>query len=139
MDPSVPILHVEDDPIDILNLRRAFSRCGIANPVRAAVNGEEALALLRGTRGEARSRPGLILLDLSMPAMGGLDFLRRAKADTELRQIPVVVLTASNHESDRRLAYELGASGYVVKPMDFDEFVRAVQVVERYWSLCELP
>ena len=138
MDPSAPILHVEDDPIDILNLQRAFARCRIANPLRGVSNGEEALALLRGTGGEARLRPALILLDLSMPAMGGLDFLRRTKADPGLRQIPIVVLTASRHASDLRLAYELGASGYVVKPIDFEGFVRAVQVVERYWALCEL-
>jgi CheY-like chemotaxis protein len=138
MDRSASILQVDDDPIDVLNLRRAFSRCGVANPLRTAPTGEDALALLRGERGGAGLRPGIILLDLSMPGMGGLAFLRNVKADPELRRIPIIVLTASSHDSDKSLAYELGAAGYVVKPIDFDEFVRAVHLVERYWTLCEL-
>lgn len=137
MDRSASILHVEDDPIDVTNLQRAFSRCGIARPLRATANGEEALFLLRG--GELPFRPGIILLDLSMPVMGGLEFLREIKSDPELRQIPIVILTASRHESDLRLAYELGAAGYVVKPIGFDGFVEAVGIVERYWALCETP
>ena len=138
MDRSAPILHVEDDPIDVSNVQRAFSRCGIGNPLRPARSGEEALDVLRGKQGDPELRPGIILLDLSMPGMDGLEFLQRAKADPELRRIPVVVLTASNHDTDRRRAYELGAAGYVVKPIDFEAFVRAVQVVERYWALCAL-
>jgi hypothetical protein len=74
-----------------------------------------------------------------MPLMGGLEFLREVKADPAVRHIPVVVLTASRGESDLREAYELGAAGYVVKPLDFDAFVRAVSTVERYWTLCETP
>ena len=137
MEKNALILHVEDDPIDVANLARAFSRRGIPNPIRCASNGEEALAVLRGRGAEARLRPGLILLDLGMPLMSGLEFLREAKSDPELRRIPIVILTASRHESDLRLAYELGAAGYVVKPIEFDEFIRAVGTVERYWALCE--
>ena len=137
MDRSASILHVEDDPIDVANLQRACSRCGITNPLRTASSGEKALALLRGAHGEDPLRPGLILLDLNLPGMGGLGLLRTIKTDPRLRAIPVVVLTSSRHDSDRCLAYELGASGYVVKPIDFEEFVRAVQIVERYWNLCE--
>lgn len=136
MDSSAWILHVEDDEIDAESLRRAFSRCSIANPLRTARSAEQALSWVREGRGEAAA-PGLILLDLNMPGVGGLAFLRELKADPELRCIPVVVLTGSNHEADRRLAYESGAAGYVVKPIDPEEFVRAVQVVERYWALCE--
>ena len=137
MKGSAPILHVEDDPIDVVNLERAFSRGGITHPIRRASNGEEALALLRGAGGDPGLRPGLILLDLSMPLMGGLELLRELKLDSRLRRIPVVILTASRHESDLQHAYELGAAGYVVKPLDFDEFVRAIGTVERYWVLCE--
>jgi CheY-like chemotaxis protein len=137
LDLSAPILHVEDDPIDVENLRRAFARCRIANPLHAVASGVEAMALLRAQG--AAPRPGLILLDLSMPAQGGLEFLREIKSDTALRSIPVIVVTASRHARDRREAYELGAAGYVVKPFDFESFVSAVQTVERYWALCESP
>jgi len=137
MKERAPILHVEDDPIDVVNLERAFARGGITHAIRRASNGEEALALLRGAAGDPGLRPGLILLDLSMPLMGGLELLRELKLDSRLRRIPVVILTASRHESDLRHAYELGAAGYVVKPLDFDEFVRAIGTVERYWALCE--
>lgn len=139
MDPGALILHVEDDPIDVGNVRRALSRCGVANPLRAAQNGAEALALLRGGEREAGVRPGLILLDLGMPVVGGLDFLGQLKAEPELRSIPVVVLSASCHDEDLREAYALGAAGYVVKPMDFEGFVHAIATVERYWALCAIP
>jgi CheY-like chemotaxis protein len=135
----MPILHVEDDPVDVGNLRRAFSRCGIANPLRAAATGAEALAILRARSGETGPRPGLILLDLSMPDRGGLDLLQELKSDPDLRAIPVIVVTASQHARDRRGAYELGAAGYVVKPIEFERFVLAVQTLGRYWELCELP
>src|SRR5262245_5118018 len=138
MDASAVILHVEDDPIDVGNLRRAFSRCGVANPVRAVASAAEALALLRGAGG-AQLRPGIILLDLGMPGIGGLGLLRELKSDPALRGIPVVVLTASRHERDLEAAYELGVAGYVVKPIDFDGFVRAVAAVQQYWALCEIP
>jgi hypothetical protein len=74
-----------------------------------------------------------------MPVMSGLEFLREVKSDPALRKIPIVVLTASNHESDRRQAYERGAAGYIVKPIDLERFVKAVSVIERYWALCEVP
>ena len=139
MDRSTPILHVEDDPVDVGNLRRAFRRCGIVNPLSAVASGTEALALLRSHPAAAGTRPGLILLDLSMPDRGGLEVLQELKSDPELRAIPVIVVTASQHARDRRDAYELGAAGYVVKPIEFECFVRAVQTVERYWALCESP
>ena len=140
MDRNVPILHVEDDPVDVGNLQRACAREGVRNPLWAVGNGEEALALLRGEGPRAREpRPGLILLDLSMPVMGGLEFLRAVKSDPELRRIPTVVLTTSNHEADRRNAYELGAAGYLVKPIEFDRFAEVVAAIERYWTLCEAP
>ena len=140
MNRSVPILHVEDDPVDVGNLRRACARLGVRNPVWAVGNGEQALDLLRGKGPHAgEPRPGLILLDLSMPVMSGLEFLRAVKSDPELRVIPAVVLTASNHQADRRNAYELGAAGYLVKPIEFDRFAEVVAAIERYWALCEVP
>jgi len=139
MDENALILQVEDDPIDVGNLRRAFSRCGIANPLRSVASAADALALLRGTPGGARVRPAIILLDIALPGTGGLDLLREIKSDPGLRGIPVVVLSASRHDRDLETAYQLGVAGYVVKPMDFEGFVRAVAAVERYWALCELP
>ena len=140
MDRNVPILHVEDDPVDVANLQRAWARLGIRNPLRPVPNGGEALDLLRGKDSDEREpRPGLILLDLSMPVMGGLEFLREVKSDPALRTIPTIVLTASNQERERRQAYELGAAGYVVKSIDLDRFVEAVGAIERYWALCEVP
>ena len=139
MDRSTPILHVEDDPVDAGNLRRAFSRCGILNPLRAVASRADALALLRDRSAETGPRPGLILLDLSMPDGSGLDLLRELKSDPELRAIPVIVVTASEHARDRRSAYELGAAGYVVKPIEFERFVGAVRTLGQYWALCESP
>ena len=140
MDRNTPILHVEDDPVDIGNLQRACARLGVRNPLWAVGNGEQALDLLRGKGPHAgEPRPGLILLDLSMPVMSGLEFLKAVKSDPELRVIPIVVLTASNHEGDRRNAYELGAAGYLVKPIEFDRFAEVVAAVERYWARCEVP
>jgi CheY-like chemotaxis protein len=139
MRANAVILHVEDDPFDEGNLQRALALCGVVHTVRVAASGAEALALLRGAGGTARLWPGIILLDLGMPAQGGLELLRQVKAEPALRSIPVVVLSASRHERDVRAAYELGAAGYVVKPMDFDGFVRAAEVLARYWKLCETP
>jgi CheY-like chemotaxis protein len=139
MRASALILHVEDDPIDVGNLRRAFSRCGIANPLRAVPSAAGALTLLRDGPEDARLRPSIILLDLGLPEVGGLELLRELKADPTLRSIPVVVFSASRHDRDLETAYRLGAAGYVVKPMDFEGFVRAVGTVERYWTLCEIP
>jgi CheY-like chemotaxis protein len=140
MHASAEILLVEDDPIDVENFRRALALCGGVNPVRAVGNGAEALAFLCGEGGDAApARPGIIVLDLSMPVLEGLDFLRRLKSAPELRPIPVVVLSASRRDRDLRAAYALGVAGYVVKPMDFNGFVRAVAAVERYWALCETP
>jgi CheY-like chemotaxis protein len=139
MQASSLILHVEDDPIDVGNLKRAFARCGIGNPVRSVRTPQEALNLLRGGIGGARVQPALILLDLGLPGMGGLELLRELKADRVLRRIPVVAFSASRNEVDLESAYDLGVAGYVVKPMDFEGFVRAIAAVERYWALCEIP
>ena len=135
MEKRASILHVEDDLVDVTNLQRAFARRGIANPLRAACNGEVALRLLRAAD-DTRIRPALILLDLGMPVMGGLELLEELKNDAALRAIPAVVLTASSREEEVSSAYELGAAGYVVKPIAFDDLVAAVDLVVRYWTLC---
>jgi CheY-like chemotaxis protein len=137
MSQDAPILLVEDDPVDVLTVRRAFKAAGIPNPLLIAGNGREALELLRGGRSEERRRPrpGIVLLDLNLPRMNGFEFLAQLKEDRNLRRIPVVVLTTSDQASDIRQSYDLGAVGYVVKPIDFAEFVDAVERIGRYWSV----
>ena len=137
MDANAPILCVEDDPLDVENLRRSFALVGIANPLVTARNGQEALDLLRTEAGTGLLLPGLILLDLGMPIMGGLELLEALKSDARLRGIPVVVLSAANRDVERRQAYQLGAAGYVVKPIGFEAFATAVERIARYWALCE--
>ena len=138
MEASRIILHVEDDPVDAGNLERAFARRGIGNPILCVPNGERALAFLRQAGCDQVRRLGIILLDLGMPVMGGLELLEQVKRDPQLRRIPVVVLTASNRDDERRRAYDLGVAGYVVKPIEFDAFAEVVDVIRRYWTVCEL-
>jgi CheY-like chemotaxis protein len=142
MKHGAPVLLVEDDEVDIMTVRRAFSRGGVANPLHVARNGEEALAFLRNLPpfGDpaAHPMPGIILLDINMPIMSGTEFLRELKADPALRAIPVIVLTTSVEERDRMESFRLGVAGYIVKPVGFDEFVRAITVIRDYWYLNEL-
>lgn len=136
MHRNVPILLVEDDEVDVENVVRAFEATGITNPLTVAQNGEDALALLKGTG--AGRRPGLILLDINMPVMNGFEFLAVLKQDPLLRAIPVVVLTTSQEESDRNRSFQLSVAGYMIKPVEFSDFVDVVRTIDRYWSLSEL-
>ena len=142
MNRDIPILLVEDDIVDVRTVQRAFREHNFANPLHVVSHGREALAFLRHEDGYAATetpRPGLILLDLNMPVMNGMEFLEEVKADAALKTIPIIVLTTSREESDRVDSYEFSVAGYVVKPVDFFEFVEAVKVIDLYWSLCELP
>jgi len=136
MRDARPVLLVEDDTIDAMTVRRAFRDLKLANPLAHAVNGEEALAYLRN---ETNSRPCLILLDLNMPKMNGIEFLEIAKVDQALRRIPVVVLTTSSEERDVVDSFRLSVAGYVIKPVDYHNFVDAVRTINLYWTLSELP
>ena len=135
------ILLVEDDEVDVMNVRRAFKKGHITNPLYVAGNGIEALAILRD-----REHPDtfplerrLILLDLNMPKMNGIEFLTELRADLHLRQIPVVVLTTSNEDRDRVSAYNLNVAGYLLKPVTFSTFVETMTTLNQYWALCEMP
>jgi CheY-like chemotaxis protein len=135
------ILLVEDDEVDIMTVQRAFKKGNIANPLYLAGNGIEALALLRGNPGEPALIPPerrLILLDLNMPKMNGLEFLRELRSDPAIRHIPVVVLTTSNEERDRVDAYHLNVAGYILKPVTFSVFVELMITLDKYWTLCEM-
>ena len=136
-DGRINILLVEDDELDVLNLRRALSPHTAVNPIMHAPDGVAALAMLRGER-VPRKRL-VIVVDLRMPRMNGLEFLEALRSDRELAQIPVVVLTTSADERDRAEAYRLGAAGYMVKPVDPAEFKSCVKSFAEYWTRMELP
>jgi len=140
---SEPVLLVEDDLLDVKSVRRAFKLNGVANPLHVASNGEEALEYLRSRVNESSegepSFPRLILLDINMPVMNGLEFLVAYKSDEAFRHIPAVVLTTSTEEHDRLESYRNGIAGYIVKPVDFDAFREAIRRFDRYWAICEMP
>lgn len=130
------ILLVEDDMIDAMTVKRALKELNVVNPIDTVENGEEALAYLRDGKNEL---PGIILLDLNMPRMNGIEFLSIAKKDNQLKQIPVIVLTTSLDEIDRIDTFSLGIAGYMVKPVDYMQFVEVVKAIKLYWSISELP
>ena len=131
------ILLVEDDDIDVMNVRRAFQRNNITNQIHVAANGLEALQMLRS--GQIPPDRRLILLDLNMPKMNGIEFLRELRADPQLAPVPVVVLTTSNDERDKIDAYNLNVAGYLLKPVTFANFVDLMSALNKYWTLVELP
>jgi CheY-like chemotaxis protein len=131
------ILLVEDDEVDVLNVRRAFQKNHITNPLFHASNGLEALEQLRGKTIPRDRR--IVLLDLNMPKMNGIEFLQELRRDPELRVTPVVVLTTSNDERDRIEAYNLNVAGYLLKPVTFSNFCDVMTALNKYWALVELP
>lgn len=127
-----PILLVEDNPLDIDLTRRAFKKQNLTNPLNIARDGEEAISWL--SRWEAgEPLPLIILMDLKLPKIGGLEVLRRYKEQPEIRKIPIVVLTSSSQDTDITTAYEYGANSYIVKPVDFEKFVEVATEIEMYW------
>ncbi len=131
------ILLVEDDEVDVMNVRRAFKRNNISNPLWVAGNGVEALEMLRSGAIPAERR--LILLDLNMPKMNGIEFLRALRADPDLVSTSVVVLTTSNDDRDKVGAFNLNVAGYLLKPVTFLSFVELMAALNKYWRLVELP
>lgn len=136
----VNILLVEDDEVDIMNVKRAFKKNNINNPIQVARNGLEALDVLRGKDSSSHlPNPKIILLDINMPKMGGIEFLKEIRKHPELRSLSVFVMTTSNEESDKIAAYDLNVAGYILKPLSFEGFSSAVAVLNHYWHLCEMP
>jgi len=135
------ILLVEDDSVDVMNVQRAFVKNNITNPLHIAFNGVEALNMLRGSNGKPKINPTprIILLDINMPKMNGLEFLRELRNDEELKSLSVFVMTTSNDDQDKIEAYNLNVAGYILKPLSFEKFVNAVAVLNSYWKLCEQP
>lgn len=136
MKTKKPILLVEDDTVDQLTVKRALKDSKVTNELFIVNNGEDGLAFLRT---EDNQEPGIILLDLNMPRMNGLEFLKVVKKDDSLNQIPVVVLTTSNEESDKLESFKLGIAGYMTKPVDYMQFVEVVKTINGYWTLSEFP
>lgn len=130
------ILLVEDDDVDAMTVRRALKDINVTNRLDIAKNGEDALEFLRNPENEA---PGIIMLDLNMPRMNGIEFLQVAKKDDRLKRIPVVVLTTSKEEQDKVNSFDLGVAGYMIKPVDYLQFVEVVKAIDLYWTLSEVP
>jgi CheY-like chemotaxis protein len=140
-EKQTSLLLVDDDEVDVMTVKRAFKKNNITNPLYIASNGLEALAMLRGKEMPKLlpSQRRLILLDLNMPKMGGIEFLRELRTDPELKALPVIVLTTSNEDKDKVEAYNLNVAGYIVKPVTFTKFVEAIETLNKYWSLSEMP
>ena len=137
MEKALNILLVEDDQVDVMNVKRAFDKNRISNPLFVANDGLDALRMLRS--GEMPQERRIILLDLNMPKMSGIEFLRELRADPALHHTPVVVLTTSNDERDKINAYDLNVAGYLLKPVTFVNFVELMAALNKYWTLVELP
>ena len=136
------ILMVEDDPKDVELTLTALEEYNLANEVIVTRDGEQALDYLH-CRGEYQTRPSgnpaVMLLDLKLPKVDGLEVLKQIKSDGEMRMIPVVVLTSSKEEKDMVASYKLGVNAYVVKPVDFHEFVNAIKELGVFWAIINEP
>jgi CheY-like chemotaxis protein len=134
--PNKPILVVEDDDVDVMTIRRALKEIHVSNPVVRQENGENAIAYLRDKQ---NAMPCIILLDLNMPVMSGIEFLEVIKSDENLKRIPVVVLTTSKEQEDKVDSFNFSVAGYMAKPVDYRQFVDVMRSIDVYWSLSELP
>jgi CheY-like chemotaxis protein len=133
-----PILLVEDNPMDVDLTMRAFAKRKLANPIQVARDGEEALAFLdRWEAGE--TLPVVILLDINLPKVSGLDVLQQFKTHPSSQKVPVIILTTSAEDSDIQVAYEKGANSYIVKPVDFEKFVDVASQIDLYWNVINIP
>ena len=136
MRNSKPILLVEDDRVDAMTVQRAFKELKVTNRLVHSTNGEQALEYLRT---DGNNKTCLILLDLNMPRMDGIEFLRIIKSDEVLKRIPVVVLTTSKDRQDIIETFKLNVAGYMVKAVDYKKFVEMIRTINLYWTQSELP
>lgn len=131
----VNILLVEDDIVDVMNVKRAFAKNNIKNELFVAGNGVEALELLNDM---TVPLPRIIILDINMPKMNGIEFLKNLRETETLKNISVFVMTTSNEDSDKIDAYNLNVAGYILKPLSFENFISSVATLKDFWSLCEM-
>jgi len=137
---TLTILLVDDDKVDVMAVKRSFRELKIANPIIEAHNGIEALDRLRGQNGREKvPSPCLVLLDLNMPRMGGIEFLDQLRCDEALRSTLVFVMTTSGAEEDRARAYDMNVAGYVLKHRPGQSFLEAISMLEHYWRVIEFP
>jgi CheY-like chemotaxis protein len=137
---TAQLLHVEDDDLCIMGLVRAFKKVKIANPVSFAHDGIDALEMLRGTNGCVRlPRPYLILLDLNMPRMDGVELLKELRKDEDLKKSIVFIMTTSGTDEDKIKAYNLGVAGYILKTNPANAFLEATALLDTYWRVVEFP
>ena len=141
MSDPAPILLVEDNDADVELALRAFKRRRISNPIAVARDGEEALDYIhcRGAFAAGAPTPGVILLDLRLPKVDGLDVLKELKAHPVYRHVPVVVLTTSAEDRDIKRSYELGAASYIFKPVEYEKFREVVERIDLYWIVTNVP
>ncbi len=133
-----PILLVEDNPVDLDLTLRAFAAKKLSNPILVARDGEEALQYMEKWE-QGEPWPVVILLDLNMPKVGGLEVLEKLKSHPDFKTIPVVILTTSSESSDLKSAYQLGVNSYIVKPVNFDKFLEVANHIDLYWRLINKP
>lgn len=133
-----PILLIEDNPMDVDLTRRAFTKRKLLNPIQVARDGEEALTYLQKWE-EGERLPVIILLDLKLPRIDGLEVLRQFKQHPKARAIPIIVMTSSNDDKDILEAYTLGANSYIIKPVDFDKFIQVAEQIDLYWNVLNIP
>lgn len=136
---NINILLVEDDQVDVMNVRRSFKKANITNPLWVAGDGVEALEMLDDESNDLPKDNLLLLLDLNMPRMSGIELLRELRSRERFKALPVVILTTSNDDRDRIEAYNLNVAGYILKPVTFANFVEAMATLNKYWTLVELP
>ncbi len=129
------ILLLEDDVVDIMTNQRAFKQVNISNELVVQENGEQGLNYLNN----CDDLPGIILLDINMPKMNGIEFLGHLKKNEAWSQIPVVVLTTSKDQNDKLETFKLGISGYMIKPVGYDDFKKMLTAIKDYWNLSEHP
>ena len=128
------ILLIEDDMIEIMKMNRTISKLGLSHKITTANNGEEALKRLS----ISEKLPHIILLDLNMPKINGIEFLNILKNDNSLKHIPIIILTTSNNNRDLLECYKVGVSGYIVKPLKYEDYVAKIENLLSYWSINEI-
>lgn len=126
---------VEDDEVDIMNVQRTFKKQNVQHRLEVARDGKEALLHLR----TVGTKPQVILLDINMPRMNGLEFLRELRADPKLARIAVFVMSTSANPSDKSIAFQFNVAGYIVKPLSSEDFNNSLSCLLRFWEICEFP
>lgn len=137
---TVQLLHVEDDDLCLMGLNRAFKTARISNPISFAHDGVDALEMLRGINGRERLlRPFVILLDLNLPRMDGIEFLKELRKDEELKKSIVFIMTSSDADEDKVNAYNCGVAGYILKTNPANAFLEATALLDTFWRVVEFP